>query len=148
MFPVKLSIISLLLSIIITTKVIHIHATGNNNIKYVNTYLGTSYSKLDGVSKGNTYLQIGVPFAHSPWSPSTQTNEDKCNSPYYFDDEYWIGLRKTHFMSGSCVIDYGTVTILPAISDDWSTVLTTHRVNHDAEISTPSVSYYYVLFIV
>jgi predicted alpha-1,2-mannosidase len=37
----------------------------------------------------------------------------KCISPYYYKDTRIQGFRGTHFWSGSCTQDYGSVTIMP-----------------------------------
>lgn len=112
---------------------------------FVNTYIGTSkWTNKDETSTesfGNTHLQVGIPMAHSPFSPQTRANENKCESPYYYNDEYFKGFRKTHWMSGSCVVDYGTTTILPSTSLNISDALYALVVDHEEEVSTPSVSH-------
>jgi hypothetical protein len=112
-------------------------------IDYVNTFIDTSYFKnaTNNHDYGNTDLQVGMPLAHSPWTPSTQANENKCVSPYYYFNDKWIGMRKTHWMSGSCVIDYGSVTILPSLTLDINEAIMFHKLDHNNEVSTPSVSY-------
>ena len=78
------------------------------------------------------------------WSPQTRANENKCESPYYYFDGYWKGMRRTHFMSGSCVIDYGTVSIIPSISLNLSSVLNTYKLNYSNEYLT---LYYYSYYL-
>lgn len=114
----------------------------SNLIQYVDGYIGTNpWEKSAGsssVDNGNTYPQIGVPFAHTPFSPQTRATENKCNSPYYYKDSNFHGMRKTHFMSGSCVIEYGSMTLIPSVSLDINKALTYHSLNHELEEWTPA----------
>ncbi len=112
----------------------------------VNMYIGTSYSHnvSDNHDYGNTMLNIGVPFAHTPWSAQTRSSENKCESPYYYFDPKWRGMRRTHWMSGSCVIDYGTASILPSLTLDLQEALNYHSMNHSNEEAHPS---YYKMFL-
>jgi putative alpha-1,2-mannosidase len=107
--------------------------------------LGTSYYKnqFDVHDYGNTAPLIGPPFAHTPWSPQTRDSENKCQSPYYYFDNYWQGLRRTHWMSGSCTIDYGSATIIPSTTANLKESLSLHKLNHNAEVSSPS--YYRIM---
>ena len=45
------------------------------------------------------------------WTPQTQASEDKCIAPFYAQDERIQGIRASHWWSGSCTHDYGSVTI-------------------------------------
>jgi len=47
------------------------------------------------------------------WVPQTRAGEQKCIAPYYFGDGRIEGFRGSHFMSGSCTQDYGSVTVMP-----------------------------------
>jgi len=108
---------------------------------YVDGYIGTSNWPGSDASVtanfGNTIPQLGVPFAHSPFSPQTRATEDKCQSPYFYDDEYFMGFRKTHFMSGSCVIEYGSVSVIPSLTPNMADATTAHRLDHSKETWTP-----------
>jgi len=55
------------------------------------------------------------PFAMTHWTPQTRAGETKCIAPYYFTDEKIQGFRGSHFLSGSCVPDYGSMTIMPGV---------------------------------
>lgn len=66
---------------------------------------------IGAVNSGQTYPAVGVPFAMTHWTPQTQATEDKCISPYYFQDTKIQGFRGTHWWSGSCTHDYGSVTV-------------------------------------
>ena len=63
--------------------------------------------------RGQTFPAVGVPHGMTQWSPQTQYSEKKCLPPYYFEDTEIQGFRGTHWMSGSCTQDYGTLTIMP-----------------------------------
>lgn len=76
----------------------------------------------------NTIPAVGVPFGMTQWTPQTQTSEKKCLAPYYYKDEKLSGFRGTHWLSGSCTQDYGSVTIMP---------LTGHLQTRPAVFATP-----------
>ena len=117
------------------------HSKVGSVIDNVNAFIGTSYhtkQNWDVHDYGNCNIQIGPPFAHTPWTPQTRNNENKCTSPYYYFDNYWQGMRRTHWMSGSCTIDYGSATIIPSITTSLHTALSFHEMNHSNEVATPS----------
>lgn len=62
---------------------------------------------------GQTYPAAGVPFGMTQWTPQTRDGELKCIAPYYFADTKIQGFRGSHFLSGSCTQDYGSVTVMP-----------------------------------
>lgn len=71
---------------------------------------------LDGtMNEGQTYPAVGVPFGMTSWTPQTRAGETKCIAPYYYTDSKIQGIRASHFLSGSCVPDYGTITIMPGV---------------------------------
>ena len=111
-----------------------------NLIDNVNTLIGTSYfeDQFDVHDYGNTAPFAGPPHAHTPWTAQTRDSEDKCQSPYYYFDSFWHGMRRSHWISGSCTIDYGSATVIPSITPNLHDALTFHAMNHTAEISTPS----------
>jgi putative alpha-1,2-mannosidase len=134
----QLSIVVLL----ITVSIIAFHpvAAAQDLTGYVNTLIGTSYyeDQFDVHDYGNTAPFAGPPFAHTPWTAQTRDSEDKCKSAYYYFDEHWQGMRRSHWMSGSCTIDYGSATIIPSLSNDLNEALTFHKMDHSAELSTPA----------
>jgi len=73
---------------------------------WVNEYIGTA-------NDGQTFPATGVPFAMTQWTPQTRNADVKCVSPYYFADTRIQGFRGSHFLSGSCTQDYGSMTIMP-----------------------------------
>jgi predicted alpha-1,2-mannosidase len=78
-------------------------------------------------------------------TPETRTTENKCISPYYYKDKFITGFRASHWMSGSCTQDYGSLTIMPFTSDDPGSVKESpvSSFRHNNETSTPA--YYSVL---
>jgi predicted alpha-1,2-mannosidase len=64
---------------------------------------------------GQTFPATGVPFGMTQWTPQTRGGESKCIAPYYDKDNRIQGFRGSHFLSGSCTQDYGSVTIMPLV---------------------------------
>jgi predicted alpha-1,2-mannosidase len=79
-------------------------------VDQVNLMIGTA-------AEGQTFPGAGMPFAMTQWAPQTRAGETKCVAPYYFADTKIQGFRGTHFVSGSCVPDYGSFTVMPLVSD-------------------------------
>lgn len=72
----------------------------------VNPMIGTA-------GDGQTFPATGVPFGMTQWTPQTRDGEAKCVAPYYEKDSRIQGFRASHFPSGSCTQDYGSITIMP-----------------------------------
>lgn len=93
-----------------------------SDIDYIDPLIGTGIATTPSAIKhsvsgselrGQTYPAVGVPHGMTQWTPQTQYSEKKCLPPYYFEDTQIQGFRATHWMSGSCTQDYGSVTIMP-----------------------------------
>ena len=80
------------------------------------------------------------------WTPETRTTEDKCVSPYYYNDKLITGFRGSHWMSGSCTQDYGSLTLMPFTTGKPDTLSHTpvSKFNHKNETATPA---YYSLLL-
>ncbi len=65
------------------------------------------------MGEGQTYPAVGMPFAMTNWTPQTRAGETKCVAPYYYADPKIQGIRASHFLSGGCVPDYGSLTFMP-----------------------------------
>jgi putative alpha-1,2-mannosidase len=78
-------------------------------VEHVHPLVGTA-------NEGQIYPATGVPFAMTHWTSQTRAGEIKCVAPYYFADAAIQGFRGSHFLSASCVPDYGSVTIMPSIA--------------------------------
>lgn len=76
----------------------------------VDPRIGTSHD-------GQTYPVVGVPFGMTGWTPETRSNEAKCVAPYYYNDTKITGFRGSHWLSGSCTQDYGSVTLMPTTGE-------------------------------
>ena len=127
--------------------------SGNDYIKFVNPLIGTNYSTTPSALKhqefanenrGQTFPAVGWPHAHTQWTPQTRATEQKCVSPYYYQDSTINGFRGSHWMSGSCTQDYGSVSIMP-LADQPITEAgqRASAFNRENEISTPA--FYQVL---
>ena len=124
-------------------------------LKYVDPLIGTGPAKTASAlrhsesgteDKGQTFPAVGRPFGMTQWTPETRTTEDKCVSPYYYNDKYITGFRGSHWMSGSCTQDYGSVSLMPFITGKPDTLNHTpvSKFNHRNENSSPA--YYRVMF--
>lgn len=91
-------------------------------VSYVNPLIGSApsrtptalrHSEAGSELKGQTIPMVGRPHAMTNWTPQTQATEVKCIPPYYYNDTRISGFRGSHWMNGSCVQDYGSVTIMP-----------------------------------
>jgi predicted alpha-1,2-mannosidase len=78
-------------------------------VDLVNPMIGTA-------AEGQTFPATGMPFGMTQWTPQTRAGEAKCIAPYYAADTRIQGFRGSHFMSGSCTQDYGSVTLMPLTS--------------------------------
>ncbi len=121
----------------------------NSFLKYVNPLIGTgpantiSALKHGEGSENNAQVVpfVTVPFGMTNWTPQTMATEKKCIAPYYYKDTVINGFRGSHWLSGSCVQDYGSVSIMPTsgklkcLPKEYGS-----KYSHTNEISTP---YYY-----
>jgi predicted alpha-1,2-mannosidase len=90
-------------------------------VKYVQPMAGTAAAATPSALKhgegfglfANTIPSVTTPFAMTQWTPETQITESKCIPPYYHKDSLFYGFRGSHWLSGSCTQDYGSVTIMP-----------------------------------
>jgi len=75
-------------------------------VDLVNPLIGTA-------ADGQTFPGVGEPFAMTEWTPETRRGEAKCIAPYYVADTRIYGFRGSHFLSGSCTQDYGSMSLMP-----------------------------------
>lgn len=87
---------------------------------------------------GQTVPAVGVPHGMTLWTPQTQDTEQKCIAPYYFTDSLFQGFRNSHWISGGCTQDYGSMT-LSAISGKLRTAPESRatKIDHNFEIASP-----------
>jgi hypothetical protein len=99
---------------------------------------------------GNTAPFVGVPFGMTHFTVESQRSVHKCIAPFYFGDAAITGFRLSHWLSGSCTQDYGSVTIQPVLvpsawsADEfegalqqWLDAFSCNDPRHYAECSTP-----------
>ena len=99
--------VSRCISLVLTLSVVLAGVNGlAGSVALVNPLIGTA-------GGGQTYPAAGVPFGMTQWVPQTRDGENKCVAPYYFADHKIQGFRGSHFPSGSCTQDYGSVTVMP-----------------------------------
>ena len=118
-------------------------------IKYVDPLIGTGpartisalrHSESGSEDKGQNFPAVGRPFGMTQWTPETRTTEDKCVSPYYYNDKYITGFRGSHWMSGSCTQDYGSATLMPFTTGKPDTLrhAPVSKFSHKNEIASPA----------
>ncbi|MCL3779341.1 glycoside hydrolase family 92 protein [Prolixibacteraceae bacterium JC049] len=115
-------------------------------VQYVNPLIGTAPSTTisaleHGHGKENNAQVVPfvtVPFGMTNWTPQTKAYETKCHAPYYYTDLIIQGFRGSHWLSGSCVQDYGSMTLMP-ISGHLQCLPTQRgsKYSHDKEKATP-----------
>ncbi|MBN2785176.1 MAG: GH92 family glycosyl hydrolase [Pontiellaceae bacterium] len=128
-------------------------AQSGSVVDYVNPLIGTAPSTtiramMHGEGSENNAQVVPfvtVPFGMSNWTPQTRDKETKCIAPYYYNDSVIQGFRGSHWLSGSCVQDYGSMTIMPVSGDlKWLPEERGSSFSHDREISTP---FYYAVHL-
>ncbi len=123
-------------------------------IHYVDPLVGTAASTTESARKhseagselkGQTFPAVGVPHGMTHWTPQTRATENKCIAPYYYRDSLFQGFRGSHWLSGSCTQDYGSVTIMP-ITGSLATdaVLRASPFQHTRETARPD---YYSVYL-
>ncbi|OJV16832.1 MAG: alpha-mannosidase [Dyadobacter sp. 50-39] len=116
-------------------------------VDYVATMIGTAPSATESAKthseagselKGQTIPAVGVPNGMTQWTPQTRATETKCIAPFYYNDNKFQGFRGTHWLNGSCVQDYGSVTVMPLSGELIPNPEGRASVfSHDKEQSTP-----------
>ncbi len=122
------------------------NTTTNYLVDYVDPLIGTAPSTTISALKhghGSENNSQVVPFVTQPfgmtnWTPQTKNTEQKCVAPYYYKDSIIYGFRGSHWLSGSCVQDYGSVTISPISGKlDLLNIKKGSKYTHKNEQSTP-----------
>lgn len=125
---------------------------GPDVVRYVQSLAGTAPSTTASSTKhghsttehlANTFPAVGQPFGMTYWTPQTRLTENKCVSPYYYADTLLSGFRASHWMSGSCTQDYGSVTIMP-IMGHLKTSATAYAAGFSHRTETTTPAYYQV----
>ncbi len=123
-------------------------------IQYVDPLVGTAASTTESARrhseagselKGQTFPAVGVPHGMTHWTPQTRATENKCIAPYYYRDSLFQGFRGSHWLSGSCTQDYGSVTIMPVTGSlTTDAILRASSFTHSRETSRPD---YYSVYL-
>jgi predicted alpha-1,2-mannosidase len=125
--------------------------TSKRLIDYVDPLVGTASSTTTSATKhgentekrANTIPVVGIPFGMTQWVAQTRTSEEKCLPPYMYKDSLLNGFRGTHWLSGSCVPDYGSFTIMP-IAGKLQTRTASYAVPFSHKEETAKPDYYSV----
>jgi len=122
-------------------------------VKYVNPLIGTAKTTTVGGlrfgsgTENNAQVQpsVTVPFGMTNWTPQTHNSEKKCLSSYYYKDSLITGFRGSHWLSGSCTQEYGSMSVMPVFGKfNPATKGRGSSFRHDKEVSTP---YYYKVYL-
>lgn len=143
-------LIFLLLCAVIEYSVGQTVAGGEHSlVRFVNPLIGTAPSTTPSALAHGTGTEnsaqvipdVTVPFGMTNWTPQTRQSEQKCVAPYYYDDSLISGFRGSHWLSGSCTQDYGSVTLMPLAGPlHCRPQQRASHYSHAREVSTP---YYY-----
>ena len=116
-------------------------------INYVDTRVGTAASVTHTAGlfgKGSEEYGQTLPAVLEPngmnfWTPQTQDTEQKCVAPYYYRDSLLQGFRNSHWITGGCTQDYGSMTLMP-LADSLRTqpAERASRFSHEKELATPA----------
>ncbi len=115
-------------------------------VTYVNPLIGTApFTSLSTLkhsvgTENNSQVVpfVTVPFGMTNWTPQTRDKETKCVAPYYYTDSVIQGFRGSHWLSGSCVQEYGSMTIMPLSGDlKCSPASRGSAFSHNREVATP-----------
>lgn len=101
------------------------------------TLAAQKHSEAGSEKNANTIPAVGLPFGMTQWTAQTRTTETKCIPPYFYKDSLLSGFRGTHWISGSCMQDYGSFTIMPVVG---KLKTTSYAVpfSHKNEVATPA----------
>jgi len=120
--------------------------TPKDYTQFVNPIIGTAPTttisglKHGGGTENNAMVQpsVTMPFAMTNWCPQTTNTEKKCVSSYYYKDSVITGFRGSHWLSGSCTQEYGSMAIMPVSGQlVWKPYKRGSVYSHSTEISTP-----------
>ena len=119
---------------------------------YVDTRVGTAEATTmtaglfgkGSEEHGQTVPAVCVPHGMTLWTPQTRDTEEKCIAPYYYADTELQGFRASHWISGGCTQDYGSVS-LAALDGKLRTspLSRASRLDRSSEVARPD--YYSVI---
>ncbi len=113
---------------------------------YVDTRVGTAEATTmtaglfgkGSEEHGQTVPAVCVPHGMTLWTPQTRDTEEKCIAPYYYADTDLQGFRASHWISGGCTQDYGSIS-LSALGGNLRTspLSRATRLDRESEIARP-----------
>ncbi len=115
-------------------------------VNFVDTRVGTAEATTmtaglfgkGSEEHGQTIPAVCVPHGMTLWTPQTRDTEEKCIAPYYYADTDLQGFRASHWISGGCTQDYGSVS-LAALGGKLRTspLSRATRIDRESEIARP-----------
>jgi predicted alpha-1,2-mannosidase len=114
--------------------------------RFVNPIIGTAPTTTEsGLKHGagtenNAMVQpsVTMPFGMTNWSPQTTNTQRKCVSAYYYKDTILSGFRGSHWLSGSCTQEYGSMAVMPVSGRlVCNPMKRGSRYSHASEVSSP-----------
>lgn len=128
-----------------------VDASGASPLSAVDTRVGSASAVTRTAGKfgkgseehGQTIPAVGVPHGMNMWTPQTRDTELKCIAPYYYTDTLFQGFRNSHWLSGGCTQDYGSMT-LAALGDKLRTSPESRATKMDRNSEIASPDYYSV----
>jgi predicted alpha-1,2-mannosidase len=114
--------------------------------RFVNPIIGTAPTSTEsGLKHGagtenNAMVQpsVTMPFGMTNWSPQTTNTQRKCVSAYYYKDTILSGFRGSHWLSGSCTQEYGSMAVMPVSGRlVCNPMKRGSRYSHASEVSSP-----------
>ena len=128
---------------------ISILLTLSSLLGYVDTRVGTAEATTmtaglfgkGSEEHGQTIPAVCVPHGMTLWTPQTRDTEEKCIAPYYYADTDLQGFRASHWISGGCTQDYGSVSIA-ALGNGLRTSPLSRATLLDRESETARPDYY------
>lgn len=121
-------------------------------LDYVDTRVGTAEATTmtaglfgkGSEEHGQTVPAVCVPHGMTLWTPQTRDTEEKCIAPYYYADTDLQGFRASHWISGGCTQDYGSVS-LAAMGGELRTSPLSRATRLDRDSETARPDYYSVV---
>jgi predicted alpha-1,2-mannosidase len=123
-----------------------------NPVRYVNPLIGTAKATTVSALKHGSGTELNaqvqpsvtVPFGMTNFTPQTHNSETKCLSSYYYKDTVITGFRGSHWLSGSCTQEYGSMAVMPVSGELICNAEKRGSVfTHSKEVAAPN--YYKVL---
>lgn len=128
-------------------------ASASSPVDYVEPRIGTAHAVTHTAGmfgKGTEELGQTLPAVLEPhgmnfWTPQTRDTERKCVAPYYYTDSLLQGFRNSHWITGGCTQDYGSMTLMPQYGPVRPhPVERATPIDRDSEKSTPA---YYSVYL-